>query len=100
MAVVAGTGLDADFVLEIRLRNVLVAIEGDESSGADGDRVGAQGQCLGDVGAVADAARVDQRYLARFVDVVQGLARLGDGVAVAGGVGVSCGQNVGSPIWK
>ncbi len=45
---------------------------------ADRDRIGAERQRLRNVGAVADAAGIDQRDLARLAEIVQRLARLAD----------------------
>ena len=70
MAVIAMPGLDADLLLVVGLGYILVAVEGDEGRVADGDRIGAQRQCLGDIGAIADTAGIDQRDLAGLADIV------------------------------
>src|SRR5262249_17261111 len=100
MAVVAVAGLDADFLLVVGLGNVLVAVECHQGRVTDGYRVGPQRQRLGDVGAVADAAGIDQRDLARLAYVVQRLARLADGgdARYAGFVGRDMRPGSGAPF--
>ena len=45
---------------------------------ADGDRIGAERQRLGDVAAIADAAGIDERDLALLAELVDGAPRLAD----------------------
>ena len=69
----AGLGAERGVVLLVERR---VAAQRDQRRGADRDRVGAQRQRLGDVGAAADAARDDQLHLAVHVELLQRLDRL------------------------
>src|SRR5437879_2526623 len=78
VAVVAMAGLDTDLLLVVGLRDVLVAVEGHQGGMTDRDGVGAQGQRLGDIAAIADAAGIDQRYFPGLAHIVGGLAGLTD----------------------
>src|SRR2546421_997352 len=78
VAVVAMAGLDTDLLLVVGLRDVLVAVEGHQGGMTDRDGVGAQGQRLGDIAAIADAAGIDQRYFPGLAHVIEGLAGLAD----------------------
>ena len=71
----AGRGAERGVVLLVERR---VAVQRDQRRGADRDRIGAQRQRLGDVGAAADAARDDQLHLAVHVQLLQRLDRLAD----------------------
>src|SRR6266568_2434798 len=68
MAVVAITRCCAKSAIFI-LVDRPVAIEGDERGGADRDSIGTHRECLGNIGARADAARDDELHLAVHVEL-------------------------------
>ena len=78
MAVVAIARIDAHLFLVVGLGDVLVAVQGHHHRMAERDGVRAERDGLRHVGAVADAAGVDQRNLAPLAEVVDRLARLTD----------------------
>ena len=57
----------------------IVVAERDQRRGADRDRVGAERQRLGHVGAVADAAGDDELHLAVHAEILQRLHGRADG---------------------
>ena len=61
----------AVFLFEVRI----IVAKRNQCRGADGHRVGAQGQRLGNVGARADAARHDELHLAMHAEILQRLHR-------------------------
>ena len=69
----------ADFIDEVGLRNLLVAVESDERANPYGNSVCAQRQRFGHVGPVANAARGDQAHLSVQPQFPQGLPRHDDG---------------------
>ena len=70
MAVMAVVRLRAQGVVVFHVERP-VAVERDQGSRADVDRVGAQRQGLGHVGAAADAAGDDELHLAVHVELLQ-----------------------------
>src|SRR5437016_6574999 len=78
VAVVTVAGLDTDLLLVVGLRDVLVAVEGHQGGMTDRDGVGTEGQRLGDIAPIADAAGIDQRYFPGLAHVIEGLAGLTD----------------------
>ena len=79
VAVVALAGRHADRALVVGdPRDLLVAVERHQRRVADRHRLGAERQALGDVAAVADAARDDEVDLVDQPDVLERAARLGD----------------------
>ena len=70
--VVVGAGGGAELAVFVLVARIVVA-ERDQRRGADRHRVGAERQRLGDVGAVADAARDDELHLAVHAEILQRL---------------------------
>ena len=99
VAVVAGIRGGADLVVVFDIDR-LVAIEGDQERRAEVAGVGAEGEGLGAVGAVAQAAGDDELHLAVKADIFEGGPGLADGGQGrdAGVLLEQLGRGAGSPF--
>src|SRR6058998_3999579 len=80
MAVVALPGGDTHRPLVVRhTGDLLVAVERDQCGRADGDRLRAEGEALGDIPSVADSAGDDEIDVVRQPHVLERTTRFGDG---------------------
>src|SRR6476646_10828040 len=78
VAVIAIAGRNADLVLEIRLRDLFVAVQRHQHRVPNSDGVGAKRHGLRYIAAVPDAPGVNQTDLAALAKLVDGPARLAD----------------------
>jgi hypothetical protein len=70
VTVIAVTRFDPDFRLVVGLWDILVAVQGHHRRVTDRDSVCPQREGLGNVAAITDAARVDERDLAPLAEVI------------------------------
>src|SRR4029078_8918829 len=79
MAVGAEGRIEADLGRKVgHALDMLVAIEGHEHRMANGDRIGAKRQSLGDIAAIANTTGINERDLALLAELIDGAARLAD----------------------